>query len=234
MVLPREFYRSVRRSDQVIGIIALLQRYTRKVDLGDLLEASGAILRGHFLLASGRHSEIYFEKFRVLEQPAVLSALCAEIANHYREHGIEAVAGPTTGGIIIAFEVARQMGLPAVYVESEGGERTLRRNKALPRGQRVLVVDDVLTTGKSLQETRSAIEAAGGAVIAFAVLIDRSEHGPAGEIPLFAAYRVEAASYPPDEVPEHMASIPVVKPGTSVQALPDTHHEPPVAKGAAS
>src|SRR5688572_7904879 len=117
------------------------------MNLGKLLEESGAVLRGHFLLTSGRHSDVYFEKFRILEQPKILSALCQEVAEHYSGKGIELVAGPTTGGIIIAFEVARQMGLNAVYVESEGGEKTLRRNKTLPAGVKVLVVDDVLTTG---------------------------------------------------------------------------------------
>jgi orotate phosphoribosyltransferase len=186
------------------------------MDLTQLLEDSGAILRGHFLLASGRHSDVYFEKFRVLEQPQVLSALCAEIAEHYRGHGIQAVAGPTTGGIIIAYDVARLLGVQAIYVESENGIRTLRRNKTLPHGQRVLVVDDVLTTGKSLFETRHAIEHAGGAVIGYAALIDRTESGLPGEIPLYSAYRVEATSYPPDQVPAWLAAIPLVKPGTSV------------------
>ncbi len=89
------------------------------IDLGRLLEESGAILHGHFLLTSGRHSDVYFEKFRILEQPHVLTALCQEIAAHYAGAGIELVAGPTTGGIIIAFEVARQMGLPAAYIEAD-------------------------------------------------------------------------------------------------------------------
>ncbi len=95
------------------------------VDLGQLLETSGAVLHGHFLLTSGRHSGVYVEKFRILEQPAVLSALCAEIAEHFKDTNIDLLAGPTTGGIIIAFEVARQMGLPAVYVESENGVKKL-------------------------------------------------------------------------------------------------------------
>ena len=102
------------------------------VDLGKLLEESGAVLRGHFILASGRHSEVYFEKFRVLEQPKVLTALCTEIAEHYRDLDIDFVAGPTTGGIIIAFEVARQMGKPTVYAETENGVKTLRRGRTLP------------------------------------------------------------------------------------------------------
>lgn len=186
------------------------------MDLSELLEASGAILRGHFLLTSGRHSEVYFEKFRLIEQPPVLTALCTEIARTFADQGVEAVAGPTTGGIIIAFEVARQMGLPAIYVESENGVKTLRRGKTLPAGQRVLVVDDVLTTGTSLLETQAAIERAGAEVIGFGVLIDRRDKELAISVPLYGAYRVEAKSYAPDEVPDWLAATPAVKPGTRV------------------
>ena len=188
------------------------------MDLGQLLERSGAILRGHFILTSGRHSDVYFEKFRVLERPEVLSALCTEVVEHFRSHEFDAVAGPTTGGIIIAFEVARQLGLPAVYVESEDGKKKLRRNKTLEPGTRVLIVDDVLTTGTSLVESRTAIEEAGGTVVGYAVLIDRSPEGFDLGLPLFGAYRVEAESYAADEIPEWLATVPAVKPGTRKSA----------------
>ena len=188
------------------------------MNLGKLLEDSGAILKGHFILTSGRHSDTYFEKFRVLERPDVLSALCTEIAGRYASEPIEYVAGPTTGGIIIAFEVARQMALPAVYVETEGGKKALRRGKTLPAGAKVLVVDDVLTTGTSLIETREAIEGAGGVVQAFAVLIDRSPPELDLGKPVFASYKVKAVSYAPDEIPEWLAQIPAVKPGTRAPA----------------
>lgn len=184
------------------------------MDLGKLLEESGAVLKGHFLLTSGRHSDVYLEKFRIIEQPKVLSALCTEIANHYADAGIEAVAGPTTGGIIIAFEVARQMGLPAVYVETENGEKTLRRGKTLPQGQKILIVDDVLTTGTSLMETHQAIVKAGGEVVGFGVLIDRRQPTAVIDGPLYGSYKVDAVSYAPEEVPDWLAEIPVTKPGT--------------------
>ncbi len=184
------------------------------LDLGALLESSGAILRGHFILTSGRHSDVYFEKFRVLERPDVLSALCQEIATHYADAGIDCVAGPTTGGIIIAFEVARIMGLPAVYVETENGEKTLRRGKTLEQGTKVLIVDDVLTTGRSLFETRDAIIRAGGTVSGYGVLINRAQGVLALEAPLFSAFTVEAVSYAPEDLPEHLKRVPAVKPGT--------------------
>lgn len=187
-----------------------------KIDLGALLEESGAILRGHFLLSSGRHSEVYFEKFRVLEQPRVLSALCGEIADRFREVKIDVVAGPTTGGIIIAFEVARQLGVSAIYVETEAGKKTLRRNAQIEPGASVLIVDDVLTTGLSLSETATAIREHGGEVAGYGVLIDRSAGGLNLEAPLFSAYEVQNTGYSPDAVPEWLQAIPITKPGTRV------------------
>lgn len=188
-------------------------------DLGQLLEESGAILRGHFILASGRHSDVYFEKFRVLERPDVLSALCTEIAAHFAESfggdPFDAVAGPTTGGIIIAFEVARQMRLPAIYVEKEGGVRTLRRGKTLPNSPRILVVDDVLTTGGSLKETAEALRLAGGRPEGFAVLIDRALVHPDLGAPIFAAHKVQGDTWAEHELPEALKSIPPIKPGTT-------------------
>lgn len=183
-------------------------------ELVNLLESSGAILRGHFLLTSGRHSDVYFEKFRVLERPDVLSALCSEIASHFRKSKFDLVAGPTTGGIIIAFEVARQMGNPAVYVESENGKKKLRRGASIAADTRVLVVDDVLTTGTSLFEVLEVLKEHGAVAAGVGVLIDRSETPLDFGCELFAAYKVDAKSYASDEVPDWLASIPISKPGT--------------------
>lgn len=184
------------------------------MNLEQLLESSGAILRGHFRLSSGRHSNVYFEKFRVLERPDVLSALCKEIADRFRGAGVERVAGPTTGGIIIAFEVARQLGVPALYVESENGVKALRRGAWLEPGCRTLVVDDVLTTGLSVQETIQVVRSAGGEVVGAGVLIDRSGGSVDFGTPTYAAYTVEAESWAEDELPAWLAEIPITKPGT--------------------
>lgn len=184
------------------------------MDLHELLTSSGAILKGHFLLSSGRHSDVYFEKFRVLERPDVLSRLCAEICGRFAAEGIQYVAGPTTGGIIIAFEVARQMGVPALYVESEDGLKKIRRGATVPKGARVLVVDDVLTTGGSVRETMGVVRSIGGEVAGVGVLIDRSPRPLDFGCPSFAAYTVEAQSWDPDEIPDWLAAIPISKPGT--------------------
>lgn len=181
--------------------------------LETLLEESGAILKGHFKLTSGRHSNIYFEKFRVLENPKALSALCTEIADHFRGK-VDIVAGPTTGGIIIAFEVARQMDLTSIYVESVDGMKMIRRNATIPPGARVLIVDDVLTTGLSVQETAEAITLAGGKIAGVGVLIDRATNPVDFGAPLFASYKVEAESWAEHEIPGWLQSIAITKPGT--------------------
>jgi orotate phosphoribosyltransferase len=186
------------------------------IDLGNLLETSGAVLRGHFLLTSGRHSDLYVEKFRVLEQPHVLTVLCQGIAERFASEGIDLVAGPTTGGIIVAYDVARHMGLPAIYVESENGTKKLRRGAHIPSGARVLLVDDVLTTGTSLREVADLVTSSGGILAGVGVLIERTEMPVEFGCPLFAAHRVEAKSYPPDDIPNWLNDIPVTKPGTRV------------------
>ncbi len=184
------------------------------IDVEDLLSESGAVLKGHFLLSSGRHSDTYVEKFRLLEKPDVLSILCKRIAEAFSDFGAGLVAGPTTGGIIVAYELARQMRLPALYVESEQGRKILRRDATLKRGSKVIVVDDVLTTGKSIFEVIELVQDNESQVAGIGVLIDRSEAPHDFGCPLIAAHRVEASSYPPDAVPDWLAAIPVAKPGT--------------------
>src|SRR5438270_13963512 len=142
------------------------ERTLARRDALQAFEAAGAFLRGHFVYTSGRHGADYLEKFRILEDPKTTTALAAMIANEFRSLTPELVAGPTTGGIILAYEVARQLGINAVYVErGDQGGRVLRRGFEILPGTRVLVVDDVITTGGSLVETQACIAEAGGVVI---------------------------------------------------------------------
>jgi orotate phosphoribosyltransferase len=186
------------------------------MDLQAMLEESGAILKGHFLLTSGRHSDVYVEKFRILEQPKVLTECARRIAEFFNDHNINIVAGPTTGGIIIAFEVARQMNLTALYVETEDGVKKLRRGAKVSPGARVLVVDDVFTTGTSVVEVVELLEGQGAEIAGVGVLIDRSQGPCPFPCPFFATHRVDAVSYHPDEVPNWLSEIPIIKPGTRV------------------
>ena len=181
----------------------------------ELFEKSGAILKGHFLLTSGLHSPVYWEKFRVLQFPEFTEQLCGMIANHFRGQGVEMVAGPTTGGVILAHEVARQMGVQSIFAEKEGEERIFRRGFSVEPDARVLVVDDVLTTGGSVHEVISAVKKMGGRVIGVGVLVDRSEHTLDFDVPLFSCHRAETITYKPDECPLCAAQVPLTKPGSS-------------------
>jgi len=147
-----------------------------------LFRQSGALRDGHFLLKSGRHSDAYLEKFAVLSDPAATSELCAFWAGQYRgaddRPSVDLVAGPTTGGVILAFETGRQLGTRAMFAEEVKADgpprREFRRGFSIAPGERVLLVDDILTTGGSLLAMIPAVEAAGGEIVECAVLVDRS------------------------------------------------------------
>lgn len=182
----------------------------------EIFEKSGAVLKGHFLLTSGLHSPIYWEKFQVLQFPGYTEQLCGMIAAHFRESGIQAVAGPTTGGIILAHEIARQMGVRCVFAEKEKtGGRTFRRGFRIDPHEPVLVVDDILTTGGSIREVIAAVSQRGGSVAGIGVLVDRSRPKAEFGVPLFSCHRSETLTYTPEECPLCAARIPLVKPGSS-------------------
>ncbi len=178
---------------------------------------AGAFREGHFLLSSGRHSPRYLEKFQVLQRPRETERLCAAIAAWAAELEPQTVAGPTTGGIILAHEVARQLGLRAVYAErdDDGGARVFRRGFRLAPGERVLVVDDIMTTGGSVQETIDAVRSAGAAVVGAAVLVDRSGGGARLDVPLHALWSVDVPTFDPADCPDCAAGRPLTKPGTT-------------------
>lgn len=186
--------------------------------LKGLLVESGAILKGHFVLASGRHSDVYIEKFRVLERPQYHEPVCKAIAEHFRSLKPDVIVGPSTGGMIVAYEVARQMGVPAVYVELEGDKRVLKRNGKIAAGARALLVDDVLTTGKSLMGVLEVIADSQAELIGVGVLIDRSETAIDFGAKLFAACRFELKTYPADNLPAWLEEIPIAIPGTLAKA----------------
>jgi orotate phosphoribosyltransferase len=185
-------------------------------------ESAGAVLRGHFVYTSGRHGADYLEKFRILEDPQATTQLAGMIAERFRPLQSELIAGPTTGGIILAFEVARQLGVDAIYVErGEKGGRVLRRGFEISPETRVLVVDDVVTTGGSVIETQACIAAAGGVVIGIGVLADRTAGRVATDVPFYACLTVDFPSYPPDACPLCASGIPVGAPrGSSKSKLP--------------
>ena len=178
-----------------------------------MFKASGAIKEGHFLLASGLHSPVYWEKFRILQYPRYTEKLCRAIAEHFKDQKVNLVVGPTTGGIILAFETARQLGVRSIFAEKMGEVRIFRRDFDIAPGERVLVVDDVLTTGGSIKETMSAVDRLGGIVIGIGVLINRSAKEIDLGVPLFSCLHAPTTVYSAEECPQCIANIPLIKPG---------------------
>ncbi len=186
-------------------------------DVEQVFRTSGALREGHFVLASGRHSPMYLEKFQVLQRPLETERLCRAIAQWARTLDVATVAGPTTGGIILAHEVARQLGVRAVYAErpEDGAGRELRRGFALAREERVLVVDDIMTTGGSVQETMAAVRSAGGRVVGAGVLVDRSTGSADLEVPFHGLWTISIPSYAPPDCPLCAKGLPATHPGTT-------------------
>jgi len=174
---------------------------------------AGAILEGHFLLTSGLHSPVYWEKFRVLQYPHHTEKLCRLVAEHFKKDNVQVVAGPTTGGIILAFEVARQLGIKGIFAEKEGETRAFRRGFTINPGDRVLIVDDILTTGSSIIEVMEAVKKLRGIIVGIGVLVDRAEQKREFGVPLFSCLRSATVAYPPTECPLCAAGIPLVRLG---------------------
>jgi orotate phosphoribosyltransferase len=174
-----------------------------------LLRDSGAILDGHFQLASGRHSSVYVEKFRLLEQPVQTEALCRMIADWARPLDPQLVAGPTTGGIIISYEVARLLGIRGIFAESTDGRREFARGFTIAHGERVLVVDDVLTTGGSVRDVLDAVRAMDGEIAGVAVLIDRTGGKAGFDAPFFACLTLDLEVYEAGECPLCADKVPL-------------------------
>jgi orotate phosphoribosyltransferase len=179
----------------------------------DSLEQAEAILTGHFRLTSGRHSDRYVQCARVLEDPGLVTRLAQAIAGRVGERQIDLVAAPAVGGIIIGFAVAQALGVKFIFSEREGGAMTFRRGFEVPEGARVLVVEDVVTTGGSVAEVVDLVRAAGGVPVAAAALIDRG--GPkAFDVGLFTLLRLQVESWEPLECGLCAAEVPIYAPGS--------------------
>lgn len=181
-------------------------------------EEAQAILRGHFILSSGLHSDTYLQCARVLMKPARAEKLCAalveKIEDKFGTQAFDMVVSPAMGGVVVGYEVARQLGIPSLFCERVDGVFTLRRGFEIPEGAKVLVVEDVVTTGKSSKETFVCVEQFGGKVVGEAALIDRSNGAADLGVPLVTLLALEVPTYQPDQLPEHLKSVPAVKPGS--------------------
>ena len=185
-------------------------------ELLQIFRETNGILEGHFLLTSGLHSDIYFEKFQVLKHPKHVEQLCMEIASYFTNFGIELVIGPTTGGIILSYEVGRQLGTEAIFAEpaDNGKGRILKRGFKIGKAQKVLIVDDILTTGKSIKEVIKLVEDNGGDIKGIAVMLDRSNGNVDFDYPLKALLSMDVKAYNAEVCPMCKKGIPLIKPGS--------------------
>jgi orotate phosphoribosyltransferase len=182
--------------------------------------AAGALLEGHFILSSGLRSSRYLQCARVLMDAARAGRLAAELARMLPDKvkaRLDVVVSPAMGGILVGHEMGRALGLPAMFVERPTGTFELRRGFALSPGQKVLLVEDVVTTGLSSREAIAAVRAAGGEVIAAASLVDRSNGAADLGVPLYPLLRLDVPSYAADALPPELAAIPAIKPGSRAE-----------------
>ena len=189
----------------------------------DEFRAADALLEGHFILSSGLHSSRYLQCARVLMDPARASRLASALARSLPieiKSKLEMVVSPAMGGIIIGHEMGRSLGLPAIFVERPTGTFELRRGFAIEPGMKLLLVEDVVTTGLSSKEAIKAIADAGGEVIAAASLVDRSNGLADLGVPFFPLIRLDVPVYEPRNLPDELASIPAEKPGSRKAPVP--------------
>jgi orotate phosphoribosyltransferase len=181
----------------------------------DIFKEAGAFLEGHFVLTSGLHSPHYIEKFRVLERPQLTARLCAEFADHYRDAGITVVVGPVTGGVILAHETAKQLGVLAMFTERVDGKMTFRRGFKLTERDVVLVVEDIVTTGGSVFEVIDVVRGTGARLAGVGLLADRSGGKVAFDVPVHALMTLDVVAWQPDQCPLCAGNVPVTKPGST-------------------
>lgn len=180
----------------------------------EIFSMTEAMLTGHFKLTSGRHSDKYFQCAKVLQHPQYCEMLCRELAAKFEGQSIQAVIGPAMGGILVAHEVAKALGVRSIFAERENGAMTLRRGFEIGEGEKFLVVEDVITTGGSVKEVIEVVRRAGGVVVGAGVLVDRSGGAAKFDVPTASLLQVPAVSYTPEECPLCQQGLPFLKPGS--------------------
>jgi len=180
----------------------------------DVFKSTGALLDGHFRLTSGRHSNAYFQCAKVLQHPEHLMAVCSKIAEHFAGSGVETVISPAIGGIVVGTEVGRQLGVKTIFAERKDGVMSIRRGFTLEPDERVLVIEDVITTGGSVAEVIALIKSAGASLVGVGSVVDRSK----GRVKLadnhFSVLSMEVISYTPEECPLCKEGLPIDAPGS--------------------
>ena len=172
------------------------------------------MLEGHFLLTSGRHSNRYMQCAKLFQYPEYSEMICKDLAGRFAGQKIDLVVGPAVGGIIMSYEMARQFNVPNIFAERENGAMTLRRGFSIPEGAKVLVVEDVVTTGGSVREVMDIVAEAKAEVVGVCVVVDRSGGKIDFGVPFEAAYETEIQSYEPSQCPLCEQGLELVKPGS--------------------
>ena len=180
----------------------------------EIFQQTNALLNGHFLLTSGRHSNQYFQCAQVLQYPQHNETICSLIADHFRSTDIDIVISPAIGGIVVGQEVARQLGKKSIFAEREDKVLTLRRGFMIEEGKKYIVCEDVVTTGGSVFEVIEIVKSGGGIVAGVGYIVDRSNNKVQFGVPQFSTLQLEVVSFSPEECPLCKQNIPVVKPGS--------------------
>jgi len=189
-------------------------REGNSTDVMEIFEKSGALLQGHFRLTSGKHSAQYMQCAQVLQYPHLAAHLGAELAKTWQGQGIETVIGPAMGGIIVAHEVAKALGVRSLFTERENGKMNLRRGFNLSPGEKVLVVEDVITTGGSVREVLDVVRKLGADPVGVGVLVDRSGGKESFGVALTSLLKLNIEAFEPDECRLCREGIPCIKPGS--------------------
>ena len=180
----------------------------------ELFLKTNAIMEGHFLLTSGLHSPMYVEKFNVLQHPKYTEQLCQALAEKFADQKIETVVGPVTGGILLAHEVGKALGTRAIFTERENGKMTFRRGFKLAPGERVLIVEDIVTTGGSVKEVIDVVLESGAIPVGVGLLVDRSGGKiDFGTVPYQALLHLDVTTYAPETCPLCQNNVPMTKRG---------------------
>ncbi len=182
----------------------------------ELLKKSDALLEGHFILSSGKHSNKYIQCAKLIENPVYCEEVAQIIGEKLKEKGIDVdlCVGPAMGGVIISYELARNLGVNAIFTERENGRMTLRRGFEIKEGMKVIIVEDVITTGKSSFETVDVIRSCGAEVLALTSIVNRSNKDEINGLPIISATKIDVETWDEGEIPDELKNIPATKPGS--------------------
>ena len=184
----------------------------RTIDIEEILRKSDALLEGHFLLSSGKHSNKYVQCAKVLRFPKYAELVLSTVVEQLKDLDIDLVVGPAMGGVIVSYEMGRQLNKESIFAERKDNVMQLRRGFEIPKGAKVLITEDVVTTGKSTIETKNVIENLGGEVIGVACIADRTNVDIG--MPIYSAIKVDIEVHEPDNCPLCKTNVPIVKPGS--------------------